>query len=83
MSVIIALGGKKEKGARNEKNDLMPVFGSVAIEIFRGGRTEDLKEIKDNTKAATQNAATMMSLGYRMVMMRWGPAVPQTALSSS
>lgn len=67
MSVMIAFGGKREKGARNEKKDCMPVFdaGVVVVVVRRG--CEDRKERKVKKTVVTKKATAMRILGGRMM----------------
>ena len=68
VRVMMAFGGKREKGARNEKNDRMPAFGAAGAEvvIVRGG-CEDRKERNVKKTVVTKKATAMMILGGRMM----------------
>ena len=67
MSVMIAFGGKREKGAWNEKKDFMPVFdaGVVVVAVWRG--CEDRKEREVKKTVVTKKATAMRILGGRMM----------------
>ena len=64
----MALGGKREKGARNEKNDRMPVLGTDEVAILCDG-CADLRERKVNKTEVRKNATAMIIRGNRMMMM--------------
>lgn len=67
VSVMIAFGGKRENGARKEKNACMPVFGAgVAVDIVCF-EWEDRKERNVRKTAVTRKATAMRTLGGRMM----------------
>ena len=67
MRVIIALGGKREKGARKEKKASMPVFGAGVVVVIVCGGWEDRKERNVKKTVVTKKATAMTTLGGRMM----------------
>lgn len=67
MSVMIAFGGKREKGARKEKNACMPVFGADVVFVIVRGWCEDRRERNVKKTVVTKKATAMTTLGGRIV----------------
>lgn len=73
MRVMIAFGGKSEKGARKEKSADMPVLGEVVDELsIIGGVFSDRRETMVRKRAVTVKTAAMMILGGRMMLLAVG-----------
>lgn len=67
MRVIIAFGGKREKGARKVKKASMPVFGAGVVVVIVCGGWEDRKERNVKKTVVTKKATAMTTLGGRMM----------------
>lgn len=69
VSVMMAFGGKREKGARKAKNDLIPVFGVDDELVVVRDWWEDGRERKVKNTAATKKKTTITARGSRMMCM--------------
>lgn len=65
MRVMIAFGGKREKGARNEKNELKPLAGAVVV--ADRDKCEDRRERNVRKTAAMKKETAITARGSRMV----------------
>ena len=65
---MIAFGGKREKGARKEKNASIPVFEAAgAVVVTVRGVCGDPREMNVRKTVVKKKATTMMTLGGRML----------------
>jgi hypothetical protein len=67
VSVMIAFGGKRLKGAWKEKYAFMPVFGAAVVFVMVCGRCEDRRERYVRQNVVKKKATAMTTLGGRMV----------------
>lgn len=74
MRVIAALGGKREKGALKEKKDCSAFRGLPVEEEASWPGCDDRRERKVKSTVVRKNATTMITLGGRMMWMRYGGA---------
>lgn len=72
MRVMIAFGGKREKGTRKEKKDIKPAFGAGDVVVIECGGWEDRRERNVKRTVVAKKATTMTTLGGRMMRRRFG-----------
>jgi hypothetical protein len=69
VRVMIALGGKREKGAVKEKSELKPLFFAEGEVVTVRDECEDRRERNVRNTAAMKNETAITTRGSRMMSM--------------